>query len=161
MREKEERKWLQNRKKFQYFREIKDRLLRACIFGKDRSKDKDASLARYLTIKDKTCGGKRRVPVLEPLDQNPLYARRQKLISGMHFIDEDEFSDASTEVSDARSDAGSGSSLSEASLPGSILDEEEWILTLPTSVCNRRHSEPSMMYTSRTSMYTHSGLTSR
>jgi len=100
------------------------------------------------------------------LDQNPLYARRQRLNSGMHVIDKDEFSDSSTEVSDAGFDAASRSSLStileafeEASLPGSIPDdEEERVLTLPTSVCNRRHSEPFMIAKSMTSMYSHSGL---
>jgi len=149
MREKEERKWVQNCKKFTCFRGIKERLLRAGIFGKNRPK--------HLIIPDKTCGGKRRVPVLELLDKNPLYAKRQRLNSGMH-----EFSDASTEVSDEGSDAASGSSLSEASLPGSIPDDEEdRVLTLPTSTRNRRHSEPSLIVKSMTSMYTHSGLTPR
>jgi len=151
MRQKEERKWLQNSKKFKHFREkvargecdgeiefLEQRLLQAGIFGKDRPK--------HLIVADKTCGGKRRVPVLELLDQNPLYARRQKLNSGMHVIDKDGFSDTSTEVSDVGSDAASGSSLSEASLPGSIPDNEEHrVLALPTIVRKRRHFEPSII----------------
>jgi len=159
MREKEERKWLQNRKKFKYFREMREMLMRAGIFGKDRP-----NLApKHLIIRDTTCGGKRRVPILDLLDQNPLYARRRRLNLGVNVIDEDAFSDASTEAS-------------AASLPGSIPDDVtspslinvkklERVLTVgltsATSVRNRRHSEPSMTVKSMTSMYTHTGLTPR
>jgi hypothetical protein len=48
------------------FSAIKEKLTSVGIFS-----------PKYLTIKDKSCGGKRRVPVLKRLDQNPLYVRRR------------------------------------------------------------------------------------
>lgn len=110
------------------FKEIKDKLMSAGTF-KQKLMSKGASLCstlpnkqtstlkeklmsvatygpnglKYLTIVDKTCGGKRRVPVLKSPSQNPLYARRRNSKLGKENR-EDELSDASTAASDPNSD---------------------------------------------------------
>lgn len=69
-------------KNFQPLSAIKGRLTSVGTFSQDRTK--------YLTIADKTCGGKRRVPVLKRLDQNPLYMRRRNSDPGLNLTTDDE-----------------------------------------------------------------------